>query len=87
MKAIQSLDVDVVVPSHGPLGDATVIDAYEEYFATIQSRVGELKTQGLSADEIVERLTSELASRLSDWRENGTAMIDSTVRTAIDEAP
>ncbi len=87
LEAIQSLDVDVVVPSHGPLGDATVIDAYEEYFATIQSRVGELNTQGLSADEIVERLTSELAPRLSDWQENGTAIIDTTVRTAFDEAP
>ena len=61
--------------------------AHEEYFATIQSRVGELKTQGLSADEIVERLTSELAPRLSDWQENGTAIIDTTVRTAFDEAP
>ncbi len=87
LATLQRLDVDVVVPSHGPLGDATVIDAYEEYFATIQSRVGELKSQGLSADEIVERLTRELAPRFSDWQEDGTAMIDSTVRTAITEVP
>ena len=87
LEAIRSLDVDVVVPSHGPLGDATVIDAYEEYFATIQSRVGELKTQGFSADEIVQRLTSELVPQLSDWQENGPAIIESTVRPAIDETP
>lgn len=87
LDAIQSLDAEVVVPSHGPLGDATVIEAYEEYFATIQARVGELKTQGLSADEIVGRMTSELVPRLSDWQENGTAMIDSSVRSAFDEAP
>ena len=84
---LQRLDVDVVVPSHGPLGDATLIDAYEEYFATIQSRVGELNSQGLSADEIVERLTGELAPRFSDWQEDGAAIIDSTVRTAIAEVP
>jgi len=87
LAALQPLDVGVLVPSHGPLSDAATIDAYQAYFATIQSRVGELVGQGVSADEIVEQLTAELAPTLSDWQEDGTAIIDATVRTAIDEAP
>jgi len=87
LEKIQLLDVDVLVPSHGPLGDAGTIDTYEEYFATIQSRVGELLRQGVSADEIVERITTELSPGLSDWREDGARFINTTVRRAIDEAP
>lgn len=86
LDTIQSLDVEVLVPSHGPLGDANTIDVYEEYFTTIQSRVEEFLRQGVSADEIVEQVTTELTPGLTDWREDGARFIDTAVRRAIDEA-
>ena len=84
---LKQLDVEVLVPSHGSLGDASTIDAYEEYFVTVQSRVGELTNQGFSADEIVELMTSELSLGFSYWQEDATAWIDRAVRAAIAEVP
>jgi len=85
LEAIQSFDVDVLVPSHGPLGDASTIGQYKLYFTTIQTRVNELLSQGKSADEIVEKIGAELGPALSDWKEDGARFINIAVRKAIEE--
>ena len=85
LEAIQSFDVDVLVPSHGPLGDASTIGQYKLYFTTIQTRVTELLSRGKSADEIVEKIGAELGPALSDWKEDGARFINIAVRRAIEE--
>jgi glyoxylase-like metal-dependent hydrolase (beta-lactamase superfamily II) len=52
-----------VVPSHGPMGDSSMIAAYGEFFAAVQRRVGELKKEGKSVDETALRLTAELQEK------------------------
>jgi glyoxylase-like metal-dependent hydrolase (beta-lactamase superfamily II) len=85
LEAIQAFDVDVLVPSHGALGDANTISQYKHYFTTIQIQAKELLSQGKSTDEIVEEISAELSPSLSDWREDGPRFIDIAVRKAIEE--
>jgi glyoxylase-like metal-dependent hydrolase (beta-lactamase superfamily II) len=52
-----------VVPSHGPMGDSSMVAAYREFFAAIQRRAGELKKEGKSAEETALTLTAELQEK------------------------
>jgi len=81
------LDIDVIVPSHGPLGDAPLIDTYDDYLATILSRTAELKMQGRSADEAASILMSELGPNYSSWDQEDLVMLGNAVRFAYDEVP
>src|SRR5207244_2582232 len=49
-----------IVPSHGSMGDRTMIDAYNTFLKTVQTRAGELKAQGQSADAAAETIAREL---------------------------
>lgn len=64
LATLDALGPKVIVPSHGPLGDARYISNYRNYFATIQRRAAELKRQGKTADETVTILTPELSAML-----------------------
>jgi glyoxylase-like metal-dependent hydrolase (beta-lactamase superfamily II) len=74
-----------IVPSHGGIGDASLIDLDRAYLATLQNRVRELKAQGQSADQAVQAVTRELQSKYPDWT-NG-ARLEPAVRSAFNEAP
>ena len=82
---VTDLDVEVVVPSHGRIGDARVVQDYVELFSTLERRVRELNAQGLSVDTIAERLTNELAPRFPDWPSDGIERIDGVARAAYAE--
>ena len=84
---LDDLDVEVIVPSHGPLGDASLIGIYDEYFVTILSRTAELKAQGRSADESAAILMSELGPNYPDWRAEDRVFLGNAVRFAYDEVP
>lgn len=86
LEQLEPLDVELVVPSHGPMGDGGTIDKNVEFFATLQSRAAELKAQGRSEDEVAELLTSELAPSFSDWASEGIERIGSAARAAFAEA-
>ena len=43
---LDSLEVEVIVPRHGGLGDGSLIDVHDDCFARLQSRVAELKGLG-----------------------------------------
>ena len=82
LELIAGLNAEFVVPSHGPMGDARVIESYDEFFATLQSRVRELKDQGRSVDTIAELLTRELEPRYPDWPGEGVERIGDIARIA-----
>ena len=87
LEVLAGLNAELVVPSHGPMGDARVIESYDEYFSTLQLRVRELKSQGRPVDAIAELLTGEFEPRYSDWPSDGVERIGGMVRAAHAEAP
>src|SRR2546427_3895954 len=52
-----------VVPAHGPLGDASMIDKHREFMIAVRDRVRALKAQRQSADQIASTVTTELAAK------------------------
>lgn len=71
---LDDLRARIVVPSHGPIGDAAIMQGYREYFARIRARVTELKKAGKSVDETVQALTEELAAQYPDRNRLGGAI-------------
>jgi glyoxylase-like metal-dependent hydrolase (beta-lactamase superfamily II) len=56
----ETLHPAIVVPSHGPTGDATIVSTNAKFLATVQQRVAELKKAGKTVDETVATLEAEL---------------------------
>jgi glyoxylase-like metal-dependent hydrolase (beta-lactamase superfamily II) len=56
-----------VVPAHGDLTDASVVDAYRGFLKTLQVRVGELKRDGKTAKETAELLQDEFKGKYPAW--------------------
>jgi glyoxylase-like metal-dependent hydrolase (beta-lactamase superfamily II) len=50
-----------VVPSHGPIGDASIMSDTKRFIETVQRRAAELKKAGKTVDETVTTLQAELA--------------------------
>jgi glyoxylase-like metal-dependent hydrolase (beta-lactamase superfamily II) len=50
-----------VVPSHGPMGDASIMANTRRFVVTVQQRAAELKKAGRTIDETVATLQAELA--------------------------
>jgi glyoxylase-like metal-dependent hydrolase (beta-lactamase superfamily II) len=64
---LEPLRPAVIVPSHGRMGDATLIDQQRGVLKGLQARVVELKAQGQSADQAAQLLTSDFQARYVDW--------------------
>jgi glyoxylase-like metal-dependent hydrolase (beta-lactamase superfamily II) len=71
-----------IVPSHGPMGDLSIVTTYQEFLQTVQRRAAELKKQGRSADEAVTTLTAELRPRFGD-----SPRMAGTIRTVYTQTP
>jgi hypothetical protein len=70
-----------IVPSHGPMGDASMIARWKMLLTTVQMRATELKKQEKSLDETVAMIQDELHDK---YPRNGMA---GAIRTAYNEAP
>ena len=70
-----------IVPSHGPMGDASMIADYRTFLTTVQARAAELKKQGRSLDDTVKLVQDELQGRYDRNRMAGA------IRAAYNEAP
>jgi glyoxylase-like metal-dependent hydrolase (beta-lactamase superfamily II) len=66
LDALDALKPKIVVPSHGPIGDAAYISNYRIYLTTIRDRVVVLKREGKSQDEIVKTVTAEMQPKYPD---------------------
>src|SRR5262245_30163829 len=74
--AFEAMGPHVIVPSHGPVGDSSLIPANRALMRDIQSRVRELKAQGKSADEVATIVQTEFPAQHPGWpRANGLAAI------------
>jgi glyoxylase-like metal-dependent hydrolase (beta-lactamase superfamily II) len=73
-----------IVPSHGAVGDASLIAANRAVMTAVQARARELKAQGRSADEAATTVQKELEAQHPGWpRANGVA---AAARSAYAEA-
>ena len=81
---LDALRPTVVVPSHGAIGDAALIGMDRDYLKAVQTRVGELKAQGKSADETAQTVTAEIQAKFRDW--SAPARVGAAARAAYAEA-
>ena len=72
-----------VVPSHGAMGNASLIEKDRGYLKLLQARVRELKNQGKSSDEAADLVSSELQAKYPDW--TGADFIPAAVKAAYAE--
>ena len=71
---LDALKPAIVVPSHGPTGDAGFIAGYRTYLTTIRDRVTAAKRDGQTIDKTVESVTGELAGQYPDRGRLGGAV-------------
>jgi glyoxylase-like metal-dependent hydrolase (beta-lactamase superfamily II) len=64
---LASLAPSKVVPSHGSIGDATLIARDRAFLQAVQARVGELKRAGTSSDDAVAAVVAEIAPKYPEW--------------------
>lgn len=81
LDALEAMAPTVIVPSHGPIGDAAMIRGYRRYLDRLRRRVSELRVAGWSVDDAAEALIPELSTMYPD-----RARIDGAVRAAWREA-
>jgi glyoxylase-like metal-dependent hydrolase (beta-lactamase superfamily II) len=56
-----------VVPSHGSIGDATLIARDREFLQAVRERVSDLKQAGKSSDEAVAAVVADIAPKYPEW--------------------
>lgn len=79
----QSLGPKRIVPSHGPMGDLSLVADYRTLLTTVQRRAAELKQQGRTLEEVTAVLIQELQGKYP----NGGTRLTGTIRAAYGEAP
>lgn len=68
MARVEALKVKVIVPSHGPYGDASIFPELRNMLDQTAARVAPLKAQGTSVDEVVKVLVPEITALYPTWR-------------------
>jgi glyoxylase-like metal-dependent hydrolase (beta-lactamase superfamily II) len=71
-----------IVPSHGEMGDGSLIERNRAYLKALQARVAELKTQGRTLEQATETVVAEFKSKYPDWTGNA----GSAARVGYNEA-
>ena len=72
--AFEKLRPRTIVPSHGAVGDASLIAANRAVMTAVQARARELKAQGRTADDTAAAVQKELEAQHPGWpRANGVA--------------
>jgi len=74
-----------IVPSHGMMGDAALIDQQRTVMKGIQARAAELKREGKTVDESAGVVQTEFQTKYANWA--APARIAIIARTAFTEAP
>ena len=78
---LAAMKPDWIVPSHGAMGGASLIDADRAYLSDLRARVAALKASGKPEDETVQEVGAELRAKHPDW--TAPARIDDAVKVAF----
>jgi len=73
-----------VVPGHGEVTDVGLVEAVRDYLLTVRAETAGLKAEGLTADQVVEKLTPVVRERHADW--DNPELIDFAIRCSYDGA-
>jgi hypothetical protein len=73
-----------VGPGHGEVTDVGLVEAVRDYLVTVRAETAASKAEGLSADEVVEKLTPRVRERHADW--DNPEWIDFAIRCFYDDA-
>ena len=66
LDTLEALHPTRIVPSHGPMGDVSMIAGYRTYLQTIRTRVAALKREGKNIEETAQTVATELEPRYPD---------------------
>ena len=66
LDALEAMNPNVIVPSHGPFGGLEIIQGYRDYLTRIRDRAAELKRSGKTQDETVQIVTDEMSAKYPD---------------------
>ena len=66
LDALEAMNPNLIVPSHGPFGGLDIIQGYRSYLTRILDRTTELKKAGKTQDEAVQIVTDEMSARYPD---------------------
>lgn len=66
LDALEEIGPEVIVPSHGPIGDLTFLVAYRAYFHALRAGVRDRSVAGESLPQIVDALVREQIDRWPD---------------------
>jgi glyoxylase-like metal-dependent hydrolase (beta-lactamase superfamily II) len=66
LDALEAMNPNVIVPSHGPFGGLEIIQGYRAYLTRIRDRTAELAKAGKSQDEVLQIVTDEMSARYPD---------------------
>lgn len=81
---LEPLDPARIVPSHGGIGDASLIANDKAYLLAVQRRTRELKARGKSADDAATIVTQEMQARFPTW--TNLPRVAAAVKSAFTEA-
>ena len=85
LQDLEPLQPRHIVPSHGALGDGSLLATQRTYLERVQARVRELRAAGVTVEDAAATLTEELRAVYPDWV--GDRWIDGAARSAYREAP
>ena len=64
---LKGLQPEIVVPGHGELGGAELIDAYHIYIQWLESETQRLSAEGKAAEQIIGTLIEQVSERYAEW--------------------
>jgi glyoxylase-like metal-dependent hydrolase (beta-lactamase superfamily II) len=79
---VEPLHPTTIVPSHGEMGNGSLIELNRTYLKALQTRVAELKREGKTVDQVAETVVAEFKSKYPEWTGNAAA----AARSAYAEA-
>ena len=63
LNKILSMDIELVIPGHGPVGGMEMVEKYAVFFRRLEDEVREMNEKGMSVDQMAEE--SELITFFS----------------------
>lgn len=69
LEPLSRLDVRIVVPDHGKIGDAGIIEEVRDYLSAVQARASDLQGRGVALAAAQDTLHAEFTERYPAWGE------------------
>jgi cyclase len=85
LEQLDALHPTTIVPSHGPIGDGSLIAQQRGVLDALQARVRTLRMEGRSAEEAAKLLTAEMEAKYPGW--TGPNRVGAAVRSFYAGAP